>query len=191
MSITTEELELLDALDQIPATPARRPPADADLDEILDFFKYPKEVDLFAQLGDCSAPDRPAQRYVALNFRGEYIRTLDHVCGTGHALERLAAHFDLDPIAYINATRCEGDVVLFLAEADSKRLGGSTFVAKADRVLQEAVRAIPVEEARQALAGMSDSVRLTLIKAGVLARREAQGLSGARRDALMATDLGL
>lgn len=191
MPITPEEHELLDALNQIPETPARRPPADADLDEVLDFFKHPMEVDLFAQLGDCSASDRPARRYVALNLPGEYIRTLDHVYGSGQALERLAAHFDLDPIAYINATRCEGDVVLFLAEPDAKRLGGSTFVAKADRVLQEAVRAITAGEARQALAGITDSIRLTLIRAGVLARREAQGLSGARRDALMATDLGL
>lgn len=191
MPITPEELELLNALDQIPVTPARRPAADADVDEILDFFKQHREVDLFAQLGDCSASDRPARRYVALNLPGEYIRTLDHVYGPGHALEYLADHFQLDPIAHIEATRCAGEVVLFLAEADAKRLGGSTFVAKAEGVLQEAVGAVSAREAGQALAGMTDSIRLTLIKAGVLARREAQGLSGARRDALMASDLGL
>jgi hypothetical protein len=190
MTITHEERELIDALDQIPMTPAHRAPADADLDEVLDFFKREREVDLFAQLGDCPS-DRPAQRYVALNLDGEYIRTLDHVYGPGHALEHLADHFQLDPIAHIEATRCAGNVVLFLAEADAKRLGGSTFVAKAERVLKEAVRAIPAVRAEQALAGMNDSIRLTLIRAGALARREAQGLSGARRDALMATDLGL
>lgn len=128
----------------------------------MDFFRHPREVDLFAQLGDCSAPDRPAQRYVALNLQGEYIRTLDHVYVTGHALERLAARFDLDPIAHIKATRCAGDVLLFLAEADAKRLGGSTFVAKAGCVLLEAVRAISTDEARQALAGMNDSPSLKL-----------------------------
>lgn len=163
MPVSPEELELLDALKQVPLTPAARPPADADVDEILDFFRRPREVDLFAQLGDCSLPlIRPERRYVAINVPGEYIRTLDHVYGPGKGLQELAERFRLDPIAHIDATRCTGDVVLFLAEADAKRLGDTVFASKAVRALSEVVKAIPAEDAERSITGMSEEVRLSL-----------------------------
>lgn len=184
--------EPLDTLNDIPMEPGRRIPEGADLGTILNFFNRPREIDIFAQLGDCpSAPEPSGLRYYALNVPGEHILVLDHVYGPGRGLQTLAERFELDPIAHMDATRYPTDIVLFLAEADTKRLGTDLFARKAARALREAVAAIPAGDAERALAGMTEEVRLSLISAGVLARRHLQGLPGRARDEVFTGDLGL
>lgn len=192
MPIPPADTELLDALSEIPLTPGRRIPEGADLDEILNFFSRPAEIDLFAQLGDCSSAPKPSGiRYYAINVPGDHLRLLDHVYGPGSGLQALAERFQLDPIAHMDATRYPTDIVLFLAETDAKRLGRERFANKADRALREVVEAMPAADAERSLPGLDEDMRLLLINAGVLPKRHLQGLSGRSRDEVFAGDLGL
>lgn len=182
-----------------PGTPSNTPqqplqaPEALDDDVALDFFLLPRRIDLFALQGDFApAPQRPAStaapRLRAFAIPAHNITTLDHLYGSGTALEHLTARFELKPMARLDESQTEGSVAFLVEEGDYKRLGGAHFEREVSQALQILVSEIPADDAALA----TDEVAiLTLIEAEVLERDHAEKLGDVGREALLAGDLGL
>jgi hypothetical protein len=157
----------------------------------LDFLQQARELDPFAHLGGyqpVKPKSSPGLRLRAMSIPSIPIATLDHLYGSGTALEHLIARFELKPVACLEKSQAEGRMVLLIEDGDYKRLGGERFERGLSQDLQAMVSEIPAADAARAI---NEDVVLALIEAGVLSIEHAGKLHDRGREALLAGDLGL